>query len=123
MESPQVVSFRTVVEPQSSRPEADRLISGEPHLTLWNYFTDASQQFFAGIWAATRGSWRVQYSECEFCHLLEGHVALSDQAGRRWEFRAGESFVVPAGFAGIWEVIEDCRKLYAIFESRQPPTT
>jgi len=25
---------------------------------------------------------------------------------------------VPAGFAGTWEVVEDCTKFYAIFEAR-----
>jgi uncharacterized cupin superfamily protein len=45
-------------------------------------------------------------------------VALEDAAGRRWEFAAGEAFVVPAGFEGSWEVIEDCTKFYAIFEPR-----
>ena len=116
-ESSSVVSFDTAVEPERSRPAADRLVSGGPELTVWNYFTDRSQQFFAGIWSATRGSWRIQYTECEFCHLLEGRVVLSDQAGRRWEFGPGDSFVVPAGFAGTWEVLEDCRKVYAIFEA------
>jgi uncharacterized cupin superfamily protein len=26
--------------------------------------------------------------------------------------------VIPAGFVGTWEVIEDCSKIYAIFEAR-----
>jgi len=25
---------------------------------------------------------------------------------------------VPAGFSGTWEVVEDCSKIYAIFEAR-----
>jgi uncharacterized cupin superfamily protein len=29
---------------------------------------------------------------------------------------AGDTFVIPAGFVGTWEVLEDCRKIYAIFE-------
>jgi uncharacterized cupin superfamily protein len=48
--------------------------------------------------------------------LLEGRVAITSEAGERVELAAGDSFVVPAGFVGTWEVIEDCRKLYAIFE-------
>ena len=113
---PSVVSFRNELEPQRSRPEAERILSGEPQLTTWNHYSDPSGQFFAGIWAATRGSWRISYSECEFCYLLEGRVALTNQGGQRCEFSRGDSFVVPAGFTGTWEVIEDCRKLYAIFE-------
>jgi len=45
-------------------------------------------------------------------------VALEAEGGGRWEFAAGEGFVVPAGFTGTWEVIEDCTKFYAIFEAR-----
>jgi hypothetical protein len=37
-------------------------------------------------------------------------------AGDEWTFGAGDSFVVPAGFEGTWEVLEDAVKLYAIFE-------
>jgi hypothetical protein len=114
-----VVTFRGGVEPQHSQPDADRIVKGVPQLTVWNHFTDPTQQFFAGIWAASRGSWRIAYTESEFCHLLSGRVALVNATGRRWEFSAGDSFVVPAGFSGVWEVIEDCRKVYAIFEPRK----
>jgi uncharacterized cupin superfamily protein len=115
---PGIVSFRqSSAEPQPANPDASRLVSGNPRLTAWNYYSDPSQQFFAGIWAATRGCWRIQYTEHEFCHLLEGRVVLTSSMGERWEFGVGDSFVVPAGFAGTWEVLEDCRKLYAIFES------
>lgn len=114
--TPGIVSFQTPVEPQRSEPEADRLIAGKPKLTAWNHYADATNQFFAGVWAGTRGAWRVRYSEHEFCHLLSGRVAITSETGERKEFTAGDSFVIPSGFAGTWEVIEDCRKLYAIFE-------
>jgi len=115
--APEIVSFRSSVEPQYSSPDAARVVSGTPQLTAWNYYSDASQQFFAGVWSATRGSWHINYTESEFCHLLQGSVVLTSAQGQRWEFAAGDSFVVPAGFIGTWEVIEDCRKLYAIFEA------
>jgi uncharacterized protein len=117
-DAPDVVAFRSGVEPQHSQPDAARIVKGMPQLTAWNHFTDPTQQFFAGVWAASRGSWRINYAETEFCHLLAGRVALVSQSGRRWEFVSGDSFVVPAGFIGTWEVLEDCRKLYAIFEPR-----
>jgi uncharacterized cupin superfamily protein len=117
-DEPDIVSFRNTVEPQHSQPDASRIVKGMPQLCAWNHFSDPSQQFFAGVWAATRGSWRIHYTETEFCHLLAGRVALTSQAGTRWEFTSGDSFVVPAGFSGTWEVLEDCRKVYAIFEPR-----
>lgn len=117
---PAIVSWRDPVEEQRSRPEPGRLISGSPELSVWNHYADPSGQFFAGVWAAGRGCWRIAYSEYEFCLLLQGRVRLSASDGRSWEFGAGDSFVVPAGFQGTWEVIEDCRKLYALFEPRSP---
>jgi len=114
---PAIVSFRQRIEPQAANPAAARLLSGSPRLTAWNHYSDPSQQFFAGVWSATRGCWRIQYTEHEFCHLLEGRVVLTSTTGERWEFIAGDSFVVPSGFSGSWEVLEDCRKLYAIFEA------
>ncbi len=119
-ETPVIVSFRDAVDAQHSRPESERLIAGAPQLSAWNHYSDPSGQFFAGVWAATRGCWRITYTEHEFCHLLQGRVRLRATDGRHWEFSAGESFVVPAGFDGTWEVLEDCRKLYAIFEPRPP---
>ena len=114
---PGIVSFSQSIEPQPANPDASRLVSGSPRLTAWNHYSDPTQQFFAGIWTATRGCWRICYTEHEFCHLLEGRVVLTSTTGERWEFSGGDSFVVPAAFTGTWEVLEDCRKLYAIFES------
>lgn len=116
--SPGVVTFEQGIEAQRSTPDAERVVHGASRHTIWNHYSDPSGQFFAGIWAGTRGCWRIRYTEHEFCHLLEGRVVLASEDGRRWEFGVGASFVVPAGFIGTWEVLEDCRKLYAIFEAR-----
>ena len=113
---PRIIPFNNAVEAQHSVPEAGRVLSGEPRLTVWNHYADATQQFFSGMWAATCGRWVVRYTEHEFCHLLAGRVVLTSEGGERMEFGRGDSFVVPAGFVGTWEVIEECRKLYAIFE-------
>jgi uncharacterized protein len=115
---PGIVTFSRSVAPETSSPDPDRLLSGQPQLTLWNHYADETQQFFAGVWEATPGSWRVRYSEHEFCHLLTGRIIITSDTGERSEFAAGDSFVVPAGFSGIWQVLERCRKLYAIFERR-----
>lgn len=117
---PRIVSLNASIEPQHSVPDAERLLGGQPRLTVWNHYTDATEQFFAGVWAATCGRWVVRYSENEFCHLLTGRVIITSEEGERMEFCRGDSFVVPAGFVGTWEVTEDCRKLYAIFEPQAP---
>jgi len=116
--SNQIVDFRAPLASDSSAPAPDRLIAGDPRQQIRNYFSDTTQQFHSGVWSSTRGKWRIQYTESEFCVLTQGRVALENQEGQRWEFAAGEGFVVPAGFTGTWEVLADCTKFYAIFESR-----
>jgi uncharacterized cupin superfamily protein len=116
--APRIISFNAAVEAQRSVPQAERLLAGDPEVSVWNHYTEETGQFFAGVWAATRGRWVVRYTEHEFCHLLAGRVVLTSEEGERWEFGRGDSFVVPAGFVGTWEVVEECRKLYAIFEPR-----
>jgi uncharacterized protein len=106
------------LDPDVSKPAADRLLAGAPELQLRNFFTDATQQFFAGRWSATRGKWRVHYTENELCVMTAGMVVIESAAGERLSFRAGDAFVIPAGFTGTWEVVEDCSKIYAIFETR-----
>ncbi|HEV2284459.1 MAG TPA: cupin domain-containing protein [Steroidobacteraceae bacterium] len=104
-------------DPDVSAPPAERLIAGTPQLRVQNYYTDASQQFFAGRWSATRGKWRVRYTENELCVMTAGRVVITGDSGERHSFAAGDAFVVPAGFSGTWEVLEDCSKIYAIFEA------
>jgi len=116
--SQQIVDFRLPLAGETSSPAADRLLAGQPRQQISNYFSDATQQFHAGLWSSTRGKWRIRYSESEFCCLTRGRVVLENGAGQRWEFGPGEGFLVPSGFAGTWEVLEDCTKFYAIFESR-----
>ena len=114
----QIVDFRSKQDGEPSSPPPERLICGAPRHTIANFFSDQTQQFHSGLWSSTRGKWRIQYSESEFCCLTHGRVALENSAGQRWEFGPGEGFVVPAGFEGTWEVIEDCTKFYALFEAR-----
>jgi uncharacterized protein len=106
------------VEAEISEPAADRLLAGQPELAVRNFFTDGSQQFFAGRWSATRGKWRVRYSENELCVMTAGRVIIESSDGERHSFGTGDAFVIPAGFSGTWEVLEDCAKIYAIFEAR-----
>ena len=105
-------------EAETLRLDAARLAPGSPSpkQTARNLFTDSTGRFFSGIWTGTRGAWRVSYTENELCVLTHGKVRITGDSGRSWTFGPGDCFVVPAGFEGLWEVVEDARKFYAIFE-------
>ena len=113
-----IVRLNTPMDPDVSVPAADKLLSGSPEHRVWNYFTDSTQTFFAGRWSGTRGKWRVRYTENELCVMTAGRVVISSDLGESNTFGTGDAFVIPAGFAGTWEVLEDCSKVYAIFEPR-----
>ena len=112
----QIIDF-AVAKPDVSedRPNADRVLSGDPISTAKNFFSDVERGFHAGIWQSTLGSWRVAYNDHEFCHITSGRVRIRSGA-QSWEFGSGQSFVIPAGFSGVWEVIEPMSKLYVILE-------
>jgi len=113
-----IVRLNTPMDPDVSVPAADRLLAGSPEHRVWNYFTDSTQTFFAGRWSGTRGKWRVRYTENELCVMTGGRVVITSDLGEAHTFVPGDAFVVPAGFSGTWEVLEDCSKVYAIFEPR-----
>jgi len=117
------ISFRGgPVEPERYCPEPEKIVSGAPDQTVWNRYLDPTGQFCAGTWQGEAGAWRVQYAahEEEFCVLLQGKVRLTGEDGRRHEFGAGDAFVVPGGFTGIWENLSQVRKLYAIMTLKAP---
>jgi uncharacterized protein len=113
-----IIDFRSSQDSEATSPAAERLVEGNPRQLITNYFSDSTQQFHSGRWSSTPGKWRIRYTESEFCCLTQGRVVLENKTGQRWEFGVGEGFVVPAGFEGTWEVIEDCTKFYALFEAR-----
>lgn len=115
--TPPLVDFEsTTPEVSTSSPAPERLLAGNPQHSVRNYFSDATKQFFAGTWHSTPGRWRVRYSENEFCHITSGRVRIEDEHGGFWLFETGDTFVIPAGFAGTWQVLEPTSKLYVIFE-------
>ncbi len=99
-----------------ANPSPEKILSGIPRARVSNQYADGTQKFFCGIWSSTAGKWRVRYTEHEFCVIIEGRVRIESTSGDKQEFQTGAAFVVPMGFEGSWEVIEPCKKWYAIFE-------
>lgn len=114
---PAVIDFAgPLPEPLEYRPAADRILGGDPVQRAWNLYGSADGRFQSGIWECARGRWRVVFTESEFCHLLAGVIVVTGDDGSERTYRAGEAFVSPAGFTGVWDVREPARKYYAIYE-------
>jgi uncharacterized protein len=118
---PKVISFQDCLEqknpePMHYRPEADRVLKGDPAQMAVNAFASPDGRFNCGIWESAVGKWRVVFSESEFCHLLAGVIVVVGDDGSERTFRAGDAFVCPAGFTGTWDVLEPAKKYYAFYE-------
>lgn len=101
---------------QPCQPKPERLISGNPTQWVNNHYASSCGQLNAGIWESEVGRWRVSYSEHEYCEILSGTCLIYDDGGNVKTVRSGDRFVIPAGFTGIWEVVEPCRKVYVSYE-------
>lgn len=98
---------------------AEKLIRGETRQATLNMFSDPGNEFHCGIWEGAPALWRVSYSENEYCHILQGRIRITDEAGTSVVVGPGDNFVIAAGFKGTWETLEFSKKIYVIFE-RQP---
>lgn len=114
---PKVIAFGDpVAAPERYRPDASRIISGDPAQAASVLFQSADGRFASGIWECEPGEWRVVFSESEFCHLLAGVIVVKGDDGSERTFKAGDAFVSPAGFTGTWRVVERAKKYFAYYE-------
>ncbi len=106
--------------PEAGEGSSGARLSGEYCTRTWNHFTGEDGRLFCGIWESTPGKVIIDYTEWEFCHLIEGRVTVTSESGEEWRFRAGDAFMIPAGFRGTWETVEPVRKHYVILTPNPP---
>ncbi len=100
------------VEPEVTRPEPAKVIAGDPVHRTWNI--EDRDGLYCGLWHSTCGAWKVSYDEWEYIRILEGYSILTDAAGHATHLKAGDSWIIRPGFAGIWTVVEPTLKDYVI---------
>lgn len=103
---------RDGIIPEISRPDAAKVIAGDPVHTTWNI--EDADGLYCGLWQSTPGKWRTSYTEWEYVYIHSGHSILTDIAGVETHLKAGDSFIIRPGFAGTWEVVETTLKDYVI---------
>jgi uncharacterized protein len=112
------IKFVSEAEPKETYlPSDEKIVSGKPEQTLWNNYSSSDDKFHVGVWDSKAGRWNINYTEYEFCHILEGESIIHDKNGTKLSIKAGDQFVIPAGFSGDWEVPNYCKKIYVIYEA------
>jgi uncharacterized protein len=100
------------ITPETERPSADKLLSGNPVHTTWNI--EDNDGLYCGIWQSTPGKWKVNYVEWEYIRILTGVSVLTDANGKAVTLQRGDSRIIRPGFKGTWEVLETTVKEYVI---------
>ena len=96
---------------------SEKLLEGNPKQTLWMHHSGSTGEFCSGVWSSEPGKWKISYTEEEFCHMIAGRSIITENGGRSVQVLAGDSFVIPRGFTGTWEVVERTTKQFAIHEA------
>ena len=92
----------------------DRVVEGDPQHTTGTRFESPDGSLVAGTWTSSPGKWHAFTDRDEFCYIVSGHVRLISEDGTAQVFSTGDSFLIPNGFRGFWEVIETTTKHFVI---------
>ena len=77
-----IIDFAQVItEAERYRPAAEKILKGEPDQAVYNHYSSPCGQFAAGVWEGEVGQWTVNYTEHEYCEIVQGVSVLRDQDG------------------------------------------
>ena len=82
-------------------------------------YRSEDRKLTVGIWQSEPGTLKTDgYPVDEYCLVLEGHLVIDNRGGSHAEFDAGDSFVIPKGWAGTWKMTKRFKKQYVAFEEK-----
>lgn len=116
---PELTVFsRNTPAPVYDHPRPERLVSGNPLRTTFEHFSSADARLASGIWNCEPGAWRIAFAadRHEFFCIISGRIRIHDEHGMVAEFGPGDAGIIPANFAGTFEVIEAVSKHYFIVD-------
>ena len=119
MKLPALIHFADAAPPASEdRPDCARTIGKPPRRLTSERYSAEGGALSMGDWACEVGAWRIKFHSRrhEFFQVLEGHVRLTDADGKVRDYRAGDACIIPAGFEGLFEVVEATRKRYVMLD-------
>lgn len=124
MTRPSLITFDPAQAPEAvlDRPAEARLVRGNPQRTTLPFYTDALGEFDCGEWRCEPGAWRIAFGphRQEYFYVLEGRIRISDTEGVAKEFGPGQACVIPAGFEGVFDVLEPVRKHFVMLDRKDP---
>lgn len=97
-----------------SPPSAEVLLTPEPVAHSHTQF-DSGDCLRIGIWSCTPYARRqVEPGYSELMYFYEGGVSFATPSGERYEVKAGEAILIPAGATNAWRNDVAVKKLFCI---------
>jgi len=95
---------------------ADDFVGDLPDMSIETFYQDGSNQFTVGVWESTAMT-RVPgtIGRSELMHILSGKGAVINGDGERFEFEAGDTFLVPVNMGYQWTSDEPVKKIFCSF--------
>lgn len=110
---PKIVQWHSSVMHNPTIGAPRRPLSGNAVTRTAVEFQTPGDTVSAGTWEVTAGTFRSDTTGyIEFCHIVEGSCRVVDTDGTVHHLKAGDSFVMPEGFKGHWEVDERVKKVF-----------
>ena len=113
---------RAVADTQARYPTAmigkDTPAFDGSYFQLGQYDSD-DRVFHVGLWESGPGTLvTASYPNDEYCLVLEGKLTVINQNGIHAEFKPGDSFVIPKGWAGTWRMTTRFKKQFVAFKPK-----
>jgi len=80
------------------------------------FSSSSNRENVVGFWESEAGVLRTEgYPVDEYCYVLEGDLLLIDADGRQQTFGPGDTFVIPKGWVGTWNMKTRFKKQFVTF--------
>lgn len=104
------------------QPETSLTMPGKPAPLAAGkeFYKGAKEGLSVGIWEGKAGILKIDsYPHDEFCVLITGELVITDAKGKSHTYGPGDTFVIPKGFSGTWDMKTTTRKYYAVTSAAQ----
>jgi uncharacterized cupin superfamily protein len=82
-------------------------------------YVAADRKFTVSLWESGPGVLRTSgYPHDEYCLVLSGDLVITNESGSRREFHPGDTFVIPKGWVGTWDMKTRFKKQF-VFENER----
>lgn len=94
---------------ESGRYPPEMVVPGasgfDGHYRAATTYRSGDQRFVVSLWQSGPGVLKTDgYPHDEYCRVLEGRVIITNRSGSRVEYGPGDTFVIPKGWAGTWDM-------------------